>query len=253
VLRSAPPGPARNVLVPLVLLLVTVVLTSGCELELDLEVEVERRGSGVVALTVELEPDILADLEAVGLEPFAGLGELRDRTPGWDLRGMRTPAGGAVLRAAADFDRPEELAELVDALHGGLDDEDLRIVDELELATRDGGGWVLRGAAGLLPPASAGARGIGVGFTGDDLAALLEARDDLVDYELRVRFPGGASSPDADHVEDGTVIWDLPVGSVRHVAAEGEAVFPLGPLEIALGGALLLLVIVLLAWWRRRR
>lgn len=227
--------------------------TSACELRLDLGVEVERRGDGTLTLTVGMDRRLQDELAAADVDLFAGLEQLRERTAGWEIERVGTADGGVELRAAARFERPEELEALVAGFHGSLDGEDPELAQLLRLVPREEGGWALEGAVGLQPPSSPGARGLGVDVTGEDIARLLEERDDLVRYTLRAHLPGEVIDHDADRVEDdGTLIWDLPLATSRHVSAEAESVLPFGPAAVLAGAGALLVVLVLLAWWRRR-
>lgn len=249
---------ARRPLVP-TLLLVAVVL-SGCRIDLAASLTVERDGSGTAGLEVVLDPDAVARLDELSLDPFAELTAAAVEVPDWDVVRDSTDDGGLRVRLSTRADDPTALTAALRDLSSGLGPDDPALDLDLELAVADDGATELRGEVGLRPPSTAGARRDGepVGPAGDDLAAMVA---DAVTARLEVALPGRVTRHDADGAEVGsrfgtggsTLTWELSVGASRSISASAAAPPAIAPWQLAVAAGGLVLLVVLGAWWWRRR
>lgn len=205
-------------------LLAAVALLTGCELSIAVDLDLDRGGAGEAAVTVALDDELERILDDAGVDVLAGLTEIAEREPDWDASVDRPDAGGLTVRFDAVFEDPQELTDLLDGIHRGLDPEhDPRIFEGLRAESRPGGAVAVAGRVGLLPPSTAGARGEGVGFDEEALERLVAERgDEFVRYELRVTLPTTPEDHDADEVEGASLVWHAPVGELRDVAAVSE-------------------------------
>lgn len=232
------------------LVAVLAVLASGCQVRVGTEVAVGRDGDGRLAVTIALDEELLASLEADDLDPFAGLETL---PAPWTAE-RRAADGGESVTLSAPFDDPDGLRQRVADLQDGLDDEDPVLLDDLELAVADDGAATFSGLAGFRPPSSTGFDGEGVvAFDGDALTALLEERgDEVMRVDLRVTLPGPIVDTNADEVDGATATWTLPTTELVEVRAVGDP-----PVDrtwwVVAGAAVLGLVLVLVVTGLRRR
>lgn len=234
------------------LVAVLAVLASACQVRVGAEVAVGRDGDGRLAVTIALDEELLASLDADDLDPFAGLEALPEP---WSLeRGAAD--GGEAVTVSAPFEDPSGLAQRVADLQDGLDDEDPILLDDLALEVADDGSATFSGLAGFRPPSSTGFDGEGVvAFDGDALAALLEERgDEVMRIDLRVTLPGPIVDGNADEVDGATATWQLPTTELVQVRAVGDP--PVDRTWWVVAGAAvlgLLLGVVVTGMVRRRR
>ena len=194
---------------------------SACELRLGVDVALGHDGSGTLELIVGLDEELDEALAQAGADPLRGLDDLRAAAPEWELETVEPDAGGRELHMSTSFDEPGDLEQLVGELRSALDPEDGEFLGELAVTVRDDRHVALTGRAGFVPPEVPGATGLGVAFDEDDLARLIEERGaELIVYDLRVTFP---APPDeghgADEVDGRTLVWHLPIGDTREIAA----------------------------------
>jgi hypothetical protein len=203
-----------------VLLGALAVLASACQVRVGTEVAVGRDGDGRLAVTIALDEELLASLDADDLDPFAGLDELPEP---WSVD-RRAEDGGEALTFTAPFADPAGLAQRVADLQDGLDDDDPVLLDGVELAVAGDGSATFDGLAGFRPPSSTGFDGDGViAFDGDALEALLEDRgDEVMRVDLRVTLPGPIVDTNADEVDGATATWQLPTTELVEVRAVGD-------------------------------
>lgn len=203
----------------LVLVLLCAVAASACQVSVGTEVHVEDDGGGSLAVRVVLDEDLATTLAQDDVDVFARLEELPD---GWRSE-RSTPDGGQAVTVRADFADPTGLGRRVEQLREGLDGEDPVVLDGLELTVAEDGSARLSGRAGFRPPSSTGLRGTGVGFDGEDLAALLAERgDEVLRVDLRAAMPGPVVDSNADEVDGNVAIWHLPTTELAdvHVASD---------------------------------
>lgn len=236
-------------------------LLVGCELSVTSQLEVARDGSGTVGVTFAMDPAMLAELDAVDLDPTAELTAAVAGTPGWELERTADEQGLRVT-ATTTGDDPEELTAALGELTDGLSDDDPAVDLDLDLAVDDEGAAQLRGTAQLRAPAGPGVvdrAGDGVDTAADGAVTtdeMVELTREHVDATLVVTLPGRPLTHDADAVDGRTLTWQLPVGEPVAVQVDAGVPSPWTPqLLLAIGAGILLLVSAAAAgWaWRRRR
>lgn len=236
------PASRTSLRAPLLALLLALV-ASACQVSVGTEVAVEEDGSGRLSLRVALDEDLASNLSEDDVDVFAGVEELPD---GWTSERDEADGGQAVT-VSADFADPEGLSRRVVQLQEGLDDEDPLLLEGLDLAVAEDGSATLTGRAGFRPSSSTGLRGTGVGFDGEDLAALLDERgDEVLRVDLRVAMPGPVAETNADAVDGNVATWDLPVTELADVQVESDPPNVLGRWLLIGAAALLGLVLALL-------
>lgn len=200
--------------------LAVLLLLPACDLRVATDVALRAGGAGSLEVAVAIDEELEELLTAAGVTLTTGLEAVDEET--WDVT-VADGADGTTVRLRAGFDDPAGFAALAATLHAPLDGEDVRLYEDLAVEALEGGAVSLSGRVGLLLPSTAGARGEGVAFDGDDLRRLLAERgDELVRYDLRVSLPAPPVEHDADEV-DGTVLtWRAPLGELRAVRAVSE-------------------------------
>lgn len=238
----------------LLLMAAAVVLVPACQVRLASDITVARDASGTFEFAVSIDEELTEDLEEAGVDPLAGLEDLQDSVTGWEITRDDPSDGGVGIRLRGTFDDPEGLGELADDLQVGLDQDDVRVHDGLELELRDDGSVALDGRVGLRLPAAPGAEGVGVAFDAEDLERLLRQRgDEFVRYDVRVTLPAEPVEHDADEVDGNSLIWRAPVDGMREISAVSAppGVSPI-LLAVGVGVAAALVSAAAVVLWRRR-
>lgn len=238
----------------IVSLLLLSLLAAACQLRIGADVTVAADGSGTLELLVAMDAELAELLDDAGVDLQAGFAEAAAAAPSWELEHDDT-AEGREFRFATPFEDPAELTRLVEDLHAALDPEDGRLLRSVELHQTSDGAIVFEAVAGLVPPSTVGATGSEVDIDGEDLRRLLEERGhELARYDLRVTLPADPVSSDADEVDGRTLVWHLPVGDERLVAARSAV--PRDDTLLLIGGAALgafLIAALTVLMIRRRR
>lgn len=226
-------------------------LLAGCELAVTSELDVERDGSGTVGVVFDLDPAMLAELDAAGIDPTAELAAAVVATDGWQLQ-RESVDGGLRVTATHRADDTEAMTAALRELSAGLGPDDPAVEVDLDLAVDAEGAAQLDGEAQLRAPA-------GPGVMGDpdlpDAAAMAALTGEHVTAQLTVTLPGRADSHDADQVDGRTLTWQLPVDEPVTVTARASAPSRwTSDLRLILGAAIVLLLAGGgSAWvWRRR-
>lgn len=234
------------------LALLCALVASACQVSVGTEVHVGDDGAGHLAIRVVLDEDLASTLAQDDVDVFAGLDELPD---GWSSE-RSSPDGGEAVTVRADFADPAGLERRVAQLREGLDAEDPLLLDGIQLAVAEDGSAQLSGRAGFRPPSSTGLRGTGVGFDGEDLAALLAERgDEVLRVDLRAAMPGPVVGGNADEVDGNVATWHLPTTELVDVRVASD---PPSALQrwLAIGAAAvvgLVLALAVVGLVRRRR
>lgn len=229
---------------------------AGCRLDVVAELDVQPDGGGEVSLTFVLDAALLAELDALEVDPTAELTAAAAAVPGWELDRRVADDGGLEVALTRHASTTAELVGELRALTEALDESDPALVVHLDLELGADGMVRLDGEGGLRPPVTAGASidGVPIGPAGEELTALVRRS---VHPRLVVTLPGRIAAHDADRVEGSTLTWQLPVGSMRTLAASAESSrrLPAGPTPVApivLAGLGLMGLVALLAGWRHR-
>lgn len=249
-------APTRLLRVALLGLVATLLL--GCRVDLVAPIELDADGGATVGLSARFDARMLAELDALGVDPTAELGAAVAADPRWELLRTRDDGGGltvAVTRRVADAG---ELGDVYQDLVAGLADRDPALELDLDVVRDDDGGHRVSGTALLRPPSTSGLEvdGEAVGDGAETLAALTEEH---VTAAVELRLPGPLASHDGVRLDRSTVRFDLQPGVTRSLIAVGEP--PSWWARLALdtttvlvlaGGAVLLLGAGLLVAGRRR-
>jgi hypothetical protein len=238
----------------LVALVALVGLLAGCRLDVVADAELRRDGGGRATLLLELDPALLDELDALGVDPTAELAAV-GRVDGWSVTRQSTDEDGLVVRLERDVADPAGIGAAYRELAAGLAPEDPAMLVDLDVTRADDGSSRVTGTVAFRPPATAGASldGEPVGPSTERLAALTA---DAVHPRLVVTLPGGVREHDGDAASGRTITWWVPVGDERPVSAvAAPPAWFTQPWLLPIAGAVAgLTVVVLLLWtWRRRR
>jgi hypothetical protein len=235
-------------------LCLAVVLT-GCRLDLAAESEVEADGSGEAALQATFDPELLDELDALGVDPTAELEATAAVTDGWEVTRTLEEDGSLTVRLAHEVDAASQIGDAYRELAAGLGELDPGLLVDVEVEVDDEGAGSVEGTVELRSPGNPGVTvdGEPVGLTDDELDGLVER---AVDTEVAVTLPGAVERSDGDEVDGSTVRWHLDPDQPRAIEAVSRAPrwwesVPL--LAVAGGGSAVVLLAGLGGWWWRRR
>ena len=238
------------------MLLLAVVVLSGCRLDMGAEVVIGADGRGTAAVEFTLDGAMVAELDALEVDPTAELEAAARAAPDWELRRERGDGGSLVLRLTRSVEDASELGEVFGELAAGLAPGDPALWLDLDVATGPEGEAELDGAARLEPPATVGAMidGTALGPSGEELADLVA---DAVDARLTATLPGEVVEHNGDALDGRTVTWELAMGEETAVRADAAPApwwrsLPAWLTPVATGLVVLGLVAVLVRRARRR-
>lgn len=247
------------VLPRVLLLLVLGLLATGCRLDLVAPIEVTPDGVATAGLSVRFDARMLAELDALGVDPTAELGAAAAADPAWELVRTREEGGAltvALTRSVADV---RDIGAVYRDLVAGLAPEDPALLLDVEVVPQDDGGHRVTGSALLRPPTTSGLAvdGEPIGAQGGELAQLVA---DHVTAAVEVRLPGEVVEHDGVRLDRTSVRFDLEPGEPRSLTAVGAppswwAELALDGTEVLLlgGGLVVVLGAGLLLVGRRRR
>ncbi len=241
------------------LLAVCVVVLSGCRLDVVAPVTLHADGTSTAGLTARFDPRLLAELDAIGVDPTAELSAAVAAEEAWTLERTRDEDGALTVAIRREVADDAELAATYAALSSGLADEDPALELALEVDRDDQGGVTLSGTGSFRPPLGVGLEvdGAPVGEDAEALAALVA---ETVEVGLEVRMPGVVTAHDGVALDRSTVRVELEPGFERSFSVRSDpppwwASLPIDLPVLLAGMAVSALVIgslaVLLA--RRRR
>jgi hypothetical protein len=241
------------------LLAVAVVVLSGCRLDVVAPITLHADGTSTAGLTVRFDPRLLAELDAVGVDPTAELSAAVAAEEAWSLERTRDEDGALTVAIQREVADDAELAATYAALSSGLSAEDPALELALEVERDEQGGVTLAGTGSFRPPLGVGLEVDGVPV-GEDAAALAALVEETVEVGLEVRMPGVITAHDGVALDRSTVRVDLEPGIERRFAISSGppswwATLPI-ELPVLLGamvlGALVVATIVVLLARRRR-
>jgi hypothetical protein len=229
-------------------------LAVGCRLDVTAAADVRADGSATLAVEVVLDAALLAELDALEVDPSAELTAAAADGDGWELQRTTTDDGGLALVLEREVADASAIGGSLRELAAGLSPQDPALLLDLDVQVDEQGAVSLSGSGALRPPATAGVEldGRPIGPAGDELAAIVAS---AASAALRVTVPGPIEEHDADGVSDRTARWELPVGEPRPVTLTAGAPGGL-PSWLVLGAGGAVAVALLVAGgvsWRRRR
>ncbi|MEX2549939.1 MAG: hypothetical protein WD638_06920 [Nitriliruptoraceae bacterium] len=239
------------------LLAVLALLLAGCRLDVIAPFEVRADGTGRAGLTMRFDPELLAELDRLGVDPTAELGAAVTADQTWEWTRTREDGGALLVEVHREVEDATDLPAIYERLVAGLADDDPALVLDLDLALDDDGGTTLVGTASLRPPVTSGLSLDGelLGPDAEELAALVA---ESVTAAVEVSLPGDIIELEGGEVDGEVVRIPVPVGettSFRVVAAGAPwwATVPGGlPVLLAGFGGIALLIGGLLVWQGRR-
>ena len=247
----------RSVPVLLLLTLVLLLLT-GCRMEVVAPITLHPDGSATAGLSVRFDPRLLAELDALGVDPTAELSAAVAADPAWELTRLREEDGGLRVSVSREVAGDDELLRVYDELTAGLAAEDPALEVALEVDRDDRGGVTVSGTAAFRPPRTVGLAVDGVAV-GEDAAALAELVEEAVTAAVEVQMPGRLVSHDGVAVDRSTARIVLEPGQERRFSVTSQppswwSSLPVDAATLLVGAAMLAVVAggVLLLLTRRR-
>lgn len=245
--------PAASRVVRVLLVAVLALVLAGCRLHLTAEVVIERDGSGSLALVVAIDPELLAELDALAVDPTIELEDAVARTDGWSLTRAAGADGGLVLTVGYAATDPARLTGALRELAAGLGADDPALLIDLDVAMDEEGAVTLSGTGQLRAPAGPGVLDDPGAPSRAELEALVA---ETVSAQLVVTLPATPTDHDADLLDGRTLTWTLTTAG-RQLSAFAPA--PSGPdprtlqLGLAVAAGLVVLGGLTAVVLRRRR
>ena len=253
-LRVAPSSPPVLLLLTLAALLLT-----GCRMEVVAPITLHPDGSATAGLSVRFDPRLLAELDALGVDPSAELSAAVAADPDWELTRLREDDGGLRISVTREVAGDDELVRVYEELAAGLAVDDPSFEVALRVDRDERGGVSVSGTALFRPPATVGLAVDGVAV-GEDAAALAALVEEAVTASVELRMPGRLVSHDGVAVDRSTARIVLEPGEERRFSVASEpppwwSSLPVDTATLLVVGALLALLAggVLLLVSRRRR
>lgn len=250
-LRAAPRS-ARALL-----LVVLVVVLSGCRLDVVAPITLHADGTSTAGLTVRFDPRLLAELDALGVDPTAELSAVVAAEQAWSLERTREEDGALAVAIRREVADDAELVATYAELSAGLAPTDPALELALAVDRDEAGGVTLSGTGGFRPPQGVGLEVDGAPV-GEDAQALAALVDDAVEVALEVTMPGEVTAHDGVALDGSTVRVVLEPGVERRFSIRSDppawwSSLPVSPALLAGGVALLGAVTAAVLLVRRRR
>lgn len=196
------------------LLGVIAVLLAGCRMDLVAPIELRADGSAVAGLEARFDPRMLAELDALGVDPTAELAAVAATDDAWDLTRSRDEDGGLTVALRRELSDAADLPAVYAQLTAGLAPGDPALELDIEVAEVVDRRARLTGTASFRPPATSGLTvdGEELGAEGEELAALVE---EAVSVGIEVVMPGPVEEHDGFRLERDTVRIDVTADEPR--------------------------------------
>jgi hypothetical protein len=237
----------------LAILVVALLLVSGCRLDVVATAELERDGSGTLTLAFRLDDALLTELDRLAIDPTIEVMALSSELEDWELDRTVDEDAAITITLTRGFEDAAEMGDALRELFSGLSDDDPALFVDLDLRIDPEGAAAVDGGLAFRPPTTIGAEldGEPLGLSSPELAELTA---EMVRPRLEVQMPGPIETHDADDVDGRTLRWDVPVGDSRTVSATSSApgIYEEPWLWAAVAGGLALVAIVVLLLRRRR-
>ncbi|MFP4310821.1 MAG: LppM family (lipo)protein [Nitriliruptoraceae bacterium] len=203
-----------------VLVALLTLILSGCRLDLVAPIEITPNGAATAGLSVRFDARLLAELDALGVDPTAELGAAVAADPAWQLVRTREEGGELVVALTRQLPDPAAVGQVYRDLVAGLSPEDPALVLDVEVEPLEDGGHRVSGTALLRPPATSGLEvdGEPIGPDAQELESLVAEH---VTAAVEVRFPGEVVSHDGVALDRSSVRFDLEPGRSRALTAVG--------------------------------
>lgn len=238
------------------LLVVVVVVLSGCRLDVVAPITLHADGTSTAGLTVRFDPRLLAELDALGVDPTAELSAVVAAEEAWSLTRTREEDGALTVAIEREVADDAELVATYAELSAGLAPRDPALELDLAVDRDEAGAVTLSGTGGFRPP-----RGVGLQVdgepVGEDAAALAALVDEAVEVALVVTMPGEVTAHDGVALDGSTVRVVLEPGEERRFSIRSDppswwSSLPV-PAALLVGGAALVVAGVAVVLLVRRR
>lgn len=239
-------------------------LLGGCRLSIGLDLVVGPGGAGSLTTTFETDQDLASRLLDGGLDPARDVVAVVEEA-GWRVVSVADGRDGGpiAVQLEADFRDPAGLDQAVEVLRQAFPvtpdgAPNGALLDTLTVEV-EGGGADVTGVVGLRLPTAVGASGDTIDLDTDALRERLAAAPEALLVEVGVTFvdrDGSAVRPtshDADRVDGGRLVWDVPVSDRRDVNATAQIDAALVRPEWLIAAGLALAAAGLVVTVRRRR
>ncbi|MFU8840173.1 MAG: hypothetical protein ACNA8R_05575 [Nitriliruptoraceae bacterium] len=196
-----------------------VLLLSGCRVDLVTPIELTPDGGAVLGLSARFDARMLAELDALGVDPTAELGAAVAADPRWELQRTRDDDGALTVAVVRTVRAAGEVGAVYRELVAGLAGDDPALELDVEVERLAGGGQRVAGTARFRPPVTSGLEVDG-STVGDDEAALAELVAEHATAAVELRFPAPVEAHDGVRLDRRTVRFDLEPGVARTFTAE---------------------------------
>ncbi len=232
-------------------------LLLGCRMDLVAPVELRADGSAVAGLEARFDPRMLAELDALGVDPTAELAAVAAAEEQWELFRVREEDGGLTVTLRRELADAAALPEVYAGLVTGLAPEDPMLELDLDSAEVVDQRGRLSGTARFRPPTTSGLTVDGEAL-GDGAAELAAVVEEAVTVGVEVVMPGPVEDHDGFLLDGDTVRIDVTGDELRRfeVVSGPPPWWSRIPTDVgtwlAIGGAVLLLGVGLVLLGRRR-
>lgn len=189
-------------------------LLAGCRMELVAPIELRADGGAVAGLEARFDPRMLAELDALGVDPTAELAAVAATDAEWELTRLRREDGGLTVGLRRELADAGELPQVYAALAAGLAPEDPALEIELDRAEVVDRRGQVAGTARFRPPTGSGLSvdGEPLGDGAAELAALVE---EAVSVGIEVVMPGPVDGHDGFRLARDTVRIEVTAEAPR--------------------------------------
>ena len=207
--------------VPVLLLALALLLLTGCRMEVVAPITLHPDGSATAGVSVRFDPRLLAELDALGVDPTAELSAAVAADPAWQLTRLREDDGGLRVSVSREVADDDELLRVYEELTAGLAADDPALELALQVDRDERGGASVSGAALFRSPRTVGLAVDGVAV-GEEETALAELVEETVTAAVEVEMPGRLASHDGVAVDRSTVRIVLEPGVERRFSVTSQ-------------------------------
>lgn len=224
------------------LLVILVLVCTGCELRLEVEAAFDRDGGGRLDVALAADAELLDAADAAGAAPLDDLAATAETLGGgWKVDDTTDDDGRRTVTLSTRFSGSEDFERLTGELAESLAAPEVRLLGPLTARVEEDR-LVVDGTAGLQPTEAVAE----LGLAPEQAVALLREEAAFV-YAVRVVLPGEVLETNAEHRDERVLAWTVAPGEHVEIRAVGERPEPpVWPLLVGGGAGLLCAALVLL-------
>lgn len=223
------------------LLVILVLVCTGCELQLAVDATFDGDGGGRLDVAVAADGELLDAARSAGADPLDDLavtGEALGR--GWDVADTTDADGTRTVTLSARFGGSEEFNRLAGELAASLSAPEVALLQPLSVRVAEDR-LVVDGTAGLRPTEAVA----DLGLTPEQAVTLLR-EEAAFTYVVGVELPGEVLETNAEQRDGSVLSWTVAPGEEVDIRAVGTRPDPpVWPLVVGGGGGLLFAALVL--------